>query len=1014
MNTHGRVSGCYYFVRDSKNPDTKVQKYLSPVDLVVHTTVLGCASSTVLTQVFKNPSTNQHIEELKYGFPLFDGVSVVKFECAIGDRTIKGVVQEKQKAKRTFDAALADGKTAVLLEQLPNTAEIFVTTLGLVPPGSTITVNITYVGELMHDAENDGIKVTIPTHIAPRYGSYPSELIGALDLRSKGMFTVDAMMPQGSWIQKIISPSHPIAVSIGSLSMGNSGPPNLALGSATLSLDETQLDEDFVLYIVLEKGAGDPKAFLEEHSAFPGQRVVMATVVPRFQLKQIRPEIVFMVDRSGSMHFNIPTVITALKTFLKSLPIGVMFNVCSFGSNFEFLWEESQSYTEENVELAVRYVEVMSANMMGTVIHKAMEAVLRRRLGKVPLEVLLLTDGSTWELQKLLQCVTQHIAAGPGPLRVFCLGIGSGTSYALVNAVAKAGGGFSQTVTNKERFEGKVVRMLKGALSPHVDNYSVEVQYEENPESEGDDEFEMVDDSDTLSSTSHTYGIPEKPRKTSEVPISLFDPKVDMDTASENQWPTIEMPNFLHVPHKLTPLYAFNRTTFYVLLAPELSHLKPKALLLKASSPDGPLELKIEIQCLDKPGEMLHQLAARKAIQELEEGKGWVLDAKDSKGMLIEENHPGYLQPLQSREAVVLGVRYQVCGKWTSFVAVDGGGTSELQVGQNNDEINLNNTPRFLQSPNHRRPMRACHTVPTGDRIGTSRTVAAVAMTNQPGKLFPSDEAGQAVPQAQQGHATDQSQQDQVVEHRQQLQANHQAHQVQAAAQQAHQAQASQQFRQIQAYQQVQECQALQQVQQPQTAERIQDSTGIAQRPYRTSTVYSYVPPQGSESLRTNKLKIKRSTTSMPSVSYRSFVPHDSNDTAPSGVRQRARQLEPPQAPLLQELINSQSFEGSWRHVDIIHHQMKLGEDVHKVVEDMVTSLPIQRQLAEAAIATSIVLEYLAQKLANEKDVWELVAEKAKAWLVGTLDAETLERVRMAAKDLVEKEGMEPLRGVLG
>jgi hypothetical protein len=97
----------------------------------------------------------------------------------------------------------------------------------------------------------------------------------------------------------------------------------------------------------------------------------------------------------------------------------------------------------------------------------------------------------------------------------------------------------------------------------------------------------------------------------------------------------------------------------------------PKSVVLRATSTHGPLELEIPVQVLDQPGETIHQLAAKKAIAELEEGRGWLASAKDPKGKSIKGKYPGRFDEMVEREAVRLGVQFQVGGKWCSFVAVE-------------------------------------------------------------------------------------------------------------------------------------------------------------------------------------------------------------------------------------------------------------------------------------------------------------------------------------------------------
>jgi hypothetical protein len=122
----------------------------------------------------------------------------------------------------------------------------------------------------------------------------------------------------------------------------------------------------------------------------------------------------------------------------------------------------------------------------------------------------------------------------------------------------------------------------------------------------------------------------------------------------------------------MPPLFAFNRTTVYLLLSPEAPQATPKSVILRGTSSHGPLELEIPIQVLEFPGEMIHQLAAKKAIAELEQGRGWLPEAKDKEsGSLVKTQYESRFADMVEREAVRLGVQFQVGGKWCSFVAVE-------------------------------------------------------------------------------------------------------------------------------------------------------------------------------------------------------------------------------------------------------------------------------------------------------------------------------------------------------
>lgn len=242
---------------------------------------------------------------------------------------------------------------------------------------------------------------------------------------------------------------------------------------------------------VVSKDIGSPKAVLEVHPTIPYQRALMTTLVPRFTLPSERPEIVFICDRSGSMAGSkIESLKKALKVFLKSLPVGVKFNICSFGSKFSFLYSKSKSYSQTSLQEAISHVEQFDANFGGTSMYDPVEATIKKRYKDMNLEIFLVTDGEIWDQSQLFTLLNTEIAeSSKGQIRVFSLGIGDAFSSSLVEGLARAGNGFSQTVGSTENCAAKVVRMLKGALSPHVIDYSLEVKFggKEN------DNFEIIE-----------------------------------------------------------------------------------------------------------------------------------------------------------------------------------------------------------------------------------------------------------------------------------------------------------------------------------------------------------------------------------------------------------------------------------------------------------------------------------------------------------------------------------------
>ncbi|KAF3000607.1 hypothetical protein E8E14_001274 [Neopestalotiopsis sp. 37M] len=646
----------------------------------VHTTILASASRTILTQTFVN--SRGDAPELRYNFPLYDGVSVVGFTCTIGDRVITGVVKEKAEARQVYDEAVARGETAGLLDQLPEASDCFTTTIGNVPGGAEIKVEIVYIGELKHDAQVDGVRFTIPTNIAPRYGGQPMEMAGTQSLADGSIsITVDAEAPAGSHITSIQSPSHQLAVTLGKLSTTPDAEPSFQRASATLSLGTAQLTNDFILQ-VKTTNAGEPVAVLEEHSTIPNQRALMVTLVPKFELPLEKPEIVFMCDRSGSMGGKEEDLRSALRIFVKSMRTGMKFNICSFGSNHTFLWERSQPYNQATVDEAMRHIDTIQANYGGTEMYHAVKDIFGRRYQDVNLEVFLLTDGQIWNQEQLLQLINQQVSESNGAIRLFSLGIGSGASHSLIEGVARAGQGFSQSVADREQMGSKVVRMLKGALFPHVKDYSLELKGIPNT---GEDEFEIIENVSDVKSVEEAAlspatltgdSVPQTPRSLYDTSIATDTEMQDTEFAAEpSHIPKIDIPKVLQAPSKVPPLFPFSRTTVYLMLSPDTP--SPSFVTLRGSSSYGPLALEIPITVLKEKGETIHQLAAKKAVGELEEGRGWIYDAKEKglEGQSLKQKYDSVFQEMVKSEAVRLGVQYQVGGKWCSFVATEADGT---------------------------------------------------------------------------------------------------------------------------------------------------------------------------------------------------------------------------------------------------------------------------------------------------------------------------------------------------
>lgn len=726
--------GCWFML-----PNTVEKRYLPQVELESHTTILAATSRTILHQTFVNP-LSEALNEVSYTFPLYDGVSIAGFKCTVAGRVIVGVVKERNQARADYREAVSKGQTAGLLEQSIDAADVFTTSIGNVPAGEKLLVEITYLGELKNDAETDGARFTIPTQIAPRYGAMAASTSAGLPASDRaGMkITVDIALEQGVSIRGIQSPSHPIAVTMGRTStmMEDDDTFESNLGSSTLALGNTELEKDFIV-VVLAKGQDTPRALLETHPTLPNQRAVMTTLVPKFNIPSGHPEIVFIVDRSGSMSGKMHLVIEAMKVFLKSLPVSVKFNICSFGSHHTFLFEKSKTYDATSLQAAIDHLNpgTFDANYGGTEMLHPVKAVLERRYRDLPLEALLLTDGQIWNQDALFDVVNE---ASKQNGRFFTLGVGSSASSSLVEGIARAGRGFSQWVDDGERIDKRLVRMLKGALTPHI-RYKLEVRYAAAVDASEDD-FEIVE-SFEKSMKLITKENATTSKKTGSEPvkqgmkkiISLFDTKSEDEPPNPaagryDHLPATSVPNVLQIPHQLPELYPHSRSTVYLLLGVDAPQTAPTSVTIRGTSDHGDLELEVPVQDIGT-GDTIHKLAAKKAMQDLEEGRGWLTEAHAAGGETFKSQNEGTWDLIVEREAVRLGTTFQVGGKFCSFVAVDESDkdkdvpqreTSKSPIQQHQESLMLGQ-----QSKSQKRMTRAVARSSSGSLFGASHNTSS-------------------------------------------------------------------------------------------------------------------------------------------------------------------------------------------------------------------------------------------------------------------------------------------------
>uniref|UniRef100_A0A3P9BI21 von Willebrand factor A domain-containing protein 5A-like n=1 Tax=Maylandia zebra TaxID=106582 RepID=A0A3P9BI21_9CICH len=422
--------------------------------------------------------------EAVFVFPLPGDAAVCHFSAQIGQTQIVAEVKEKQKAREEYDDALSSGQQAFLLEESDESPDIFSLRVGSLPPAESASIRLEYVTELAVQAD-DGLRFCLPGVLNPRYQPQDSE---------------DPLFQVTSVPASLVPYSLSFSARVSSPRLVSKVESNCSLDPLQyLNTDQTQatvklaaghkFDRDVEL-LIYYKDAHQPTAVVEagqasaEPGSLMGDPVVMVSLYPEFPQSVMSStascgEFVFLVDRSGMAS---PSFLSSLKDtlllLLKSLPMGCYFNIYSFGSSYEHIFPKSVEYGEKTMEEALKKVEQMKADLGGTEILESLKHIYSQPcIPTQPRQLFVFTDGEVGNTKEVIDLKnttisTQFPECPTCPL-CFSFGIGEGASSALINGMAKEGGGHAQFITGTDRMQPKVMQSLHFSLQPAVEDVSV-------------------------------------------------------------------------------------------------------------------------------------------------------------------------------------------------------------------------------------------------------------------------------------------------------------------------------------------------------------------------------------------------------------------------------------------------------------------------------------------------------------------------------------------------------------
>ena len=429
-------------------------------DTQVDISVSGVIADVKVRQIYRNEGSRPI--NASYVFPASTRAAVYAMRMQIGNEIIVAKIKEREQAKKDFDKAKEEGKSASLLEQeRPN---VFSMSLANIMPQEQVEITLSYT-ELLVPTDNV-YELVFPTVVGPRYPSpqddkkkrddkFVATPYLHADQQSPSALHISTRIYAGVPIYDLSCPSHRIM------------PEWRNQGVARFTLDDSnpfQGNRDFVVRyrlagdqiasgLLLFQGT-DENYFL--YMAQPPARVATEAIPPR--------EYIFVVDVSGSMDgFPLNTSKRLLKDLIGNLRPTDLFNIVLFAGDAAVLSPKSLQANQQNIGRAIGLIEQQRGGGGTELLAAIKEAMALPRQDGISRSVVLVTDGYVSGEQG----VFEHIRANLNKSNVFAFGIGGSVNRYLIEGVAKAGMGEPFIVTD-ETEAGKVANKFREYIQTPV------------------------------------------------------------------------------------------------------------------------------------------------------------------------------------------------------------------------------------------------------------------------------------------------------------------------------------------------------------------------------------------------------------------------------------------------------------------------------------------------------------------------------------------------------------------
>jgi Ca-activated chloride channel family protein len=460
-----RTLSPYFFV---KSDDPQVDQ-LSLKSTSAAVNISGVIADVQVAQVYKNEG-KKPLEAI-YVFPASTRAAVYGMKMTIGERVIEAKISKREDARKEYEQAKQQGKSASLLEQQrPN---VFQMNVANILPGDEIKVELKYTELLV---PTDRIyEFMYPTVVGPRYSNQPAATAPSPErwvqnpyLRQgespASRFDIAVRIAAGMPIRDVSCPSHKVSANY-------EGP-----SQATVKLDPSEAhggNRDYILRYRLDGNRVQSGLLLYEGEK---EKFFLLMMQPprRFSPKEIPGrEYIFIVDVSGSMHgFPLEISKKLLKDLIGNLRPTDKFNVLLFSGGSSVMAEESLPATEENIQRAIHLIERQRGGG-GTELLPALNRALKlSKPENYSRTIVIATDGYVTVEEEVFDLMRKNL----GDANMFAFGIGTAVNRHIIEGMARVGMGEPFVITKPEEALVQAERFRKMIQSPVLTQVKVNFQ----------------------------------------------------------------------------------------------------------------------------------------------------------------------------------------------------------------------------------------------------------------------------------------------------------------------------------------------------------------------------------------------------------------------------------------------------------------------------------------------------------------------------------------------------------